>query len=173
MTYCVYFKSSGIIKAITSEQPSDNTLSYFTLTNNDAEKFLGGELSLSSRVVVTDSNTFEAKLVDPRDLEKNWADINDIVFSLPRKNPNQSDLVIVQNRKEKNCVAKLVTKVHRNIDKIVLAACVPGDPHLLLWIWIIDYREILDNDVKINYTGTDDIEFYTRRQFANYSHEQN
>ena len=61
---------------------------------------------------------------------------------------------------------------NKNIENLVLAACVPGDPHLPLWVWAIKYRDLIDNDVKISYTGTDNIQFYTKRNFDTYSHEQ-
>jgi hypothetical protein len=174
MNYCTYFKQTGIIQSVTSTLPTSDLLSYIELSPEETEMFCSGSKSLSHFIVVPDyPGSITGKLVDPRDLERTWTSIDDIIFAIPKK-VNDAVFNIVQDQLNKTCTAKLSQKqiMNRNIEHLVLAACVPGDPHLPLWIWTVNYSDLLDNDVKINYIGTDNIEFYTRRNFDTYSHEQ-
>lgn len=173
MNYCVYFKRTGIIHSVTSTLPDDFDLSLIELTAEETEMFCSGYKSLSQFRVVPDyPGSTKGKLVNSQDLEQTWTSIDDIIYSLP-KNISNADFIVVQDTVNKVCTAKLTQMpINRNIEYLVLAACLPGDPHLPLWIWNIEYSKLIDNDVKINYTGTDNIEFYTKRNFYSYSHEQ-
>ena len=174
MNYCIYFKHTGIIQSVSSTLPSDDLLSYIELSVEDTEMFYSGSKSLTQFVVIPDySGSLTGKLVDPKDIEKTWTSIDDVVYAVPSNKPN-ADFIILQNSLDKTCTARLsqMQLPNKNIENLVLAACVPGDPHLPLWVWAIKYRDLIDNDVKISYTGTDDIQFYTKRNFDTYSHEQ-
>jgi len=174
MNYCTYFKQSGIIQSVTSTLPDNDLLSYIELSPEETEMFCSGRKSLSHFIVVPDyPGSLTGKLVDPRDLEQTWTSIDDIIFAIP-KNKTGAVFTITQDSVNKTCTAKISQRqiTNRNVEHLVLAACVPGDPHLPLWIWTISHSELIDNDVKINYIGTDNIEFYTKRNFDTYSHEQ-
>jgi hypothetical protein len=136
--------------------------------------FCSGTKSLAQFIVIpTHSDSLTGRLVDPRDAEKTWTSIDDVIYAVPTDTPN-ADFIILQNSLNKTCTARLsqMQQPNKNIENLVLAACVPGDPHLPLWVWTMKYRDLIDNDVKISYTGTDNIQFYTKRNFDTYSHEQ-
>ena len=174
MNYCIYFKNTGIIQSISSTLPSDDLLSYIELSIEDTEMFCSGTKSLAQFVVIPDySGSLTGKLVDPRDAEKTWTSIDDVIYAVPT-NKSNADFIILQNLSDKTCTARLsqIQQPNKNIENLVLAACMPGDPHLPLWVWTMKYRDLIDNDVKISYIGTDNIQFYTKRNFDTYSHEQ-
>ena len=174
MNYCIYFKHTGIIQSVSSTLPADDALSYIELSFEDTEMFCSGSKSLAQFIVMPDyPDSLTGKLVDPRNFENTWTSINDIIYAVPSNKPG-AEFVIVQNSLDKTCTARLskMQLPNKNIENLVLAACVPGDPHLPLWVWTMKYRDLVDNDVKISYTGTDNIQFYTKRNFDTYSHEQ-
>jgi hypothetical protein len=58
-----------------------------------------------------------------------------------------------------------------NIQFFTLAACRKYDPYQLLWTRIIYIKDFVDNNLTFNYTGMDDICFYTKKVFHSYYYE--
>jgi hypothetical protein len=168
MTYCVYFKNTGAIQAITDKRIETDELSYIPISNEHTQMFLTGSVGTHEyRVVHSDKRLIEYKeIITIRNR------VDDRIFGIP-KNQNQADCVVVQNIKDKTCLVSLsnIAKLITDINGITLVACLPGNPYAPLWIWNIKFSDLLDNDVKINYTGTDSFTFYTKRYFNTYSHE--
>lgn len=59
-----------------------------------------------------------------------------------------------------------------NREEIYLIACVPTDPHLILWQWFIKSSDLGTTPLVKSYSGSDQIRFYTRKIFKSYLHEQ-
>lgn len=162
MTYCVYFKDTGIIQSVSDVFPTSDELSYITLPNDMVNMFLSGNVRLADYRV---KHTGELIRYEPALIAKET--IDDHLYAIPT-NVSGAEFVITQDTTTKTCSAKLHIKVPDQL--ITLAACVKGNPFSPIWIWTIKTSELLDKDVKINYTGTDAFEFYTKRYFT-YSHE--
>lgn len=172
MNYCIYFKSTGELQSVTSTLHDSDELAYIVLTSDEAEMFCSGRKSLMDFKVVTDfPGSTSGKLISRQELDKSWATVDDVVFRIP-VNCAPADFTITQDTTNKCCTARL-TNPHNiiNIKYIVVAACLQGDPHLPVWVWSIKFSDLLDTDVKIDYQGTDDLTFYTKRFFNTYSHE--
>jgi hypothetical protein len=167
MTYCVYFKHTGSIQVITDTLPTSEELSYIVISNEQAELFLTGAIRLSDYKVLDSTG----KLVKTEEIESTRTLADDVVFAIP-KDQLDADFVITQNIQDKICTVKLSSIGRLAVGNgTVVVACVPHNPYCPLWIWNINASDLLDNDVKINYTGTDNIMFYTKRHFNTYSHE--
>jgi hypothetical protein len=168
MTYCVYFKATGALQSIIDRPPTSDELGYIKISNEQTELFLTGTVRMADYRVVPDTG----KLVSYKQISVTRYVADDIIFAVP-KDLSKADFIITQNIQDKTCTARIGQhgKLVDGIVGITIAACKPNVPYSPLWIWDIKFSDLLDNDVKINYTGTDNIMFYTKKNFNTYSHE--
>lgn len=173
MNYCIYFKDTGIIERTASVPLSNTEVDHLEVTPEQMELFLSGKVSLSTYRVVEDRQGI-CKLIPVKELDHVEVSIKTTAWPIPF-GLGESDFTIIQEVSSKACtvtLAGLSRAMQINHAYIVLAACLPGDPHWPYWVWNIKYSDLLDNHVKINYTGPDRFQFYTKKIFNSYSHEQ-
>jgi hypothetical protein len=173
MNYCIYFKQTGIIERTSHIPITSDEVDYIEVSADEISKFLSGDVNLTSYRVIKDRLDIP-KLVLAKELDYIDLVSNRKIYAVPYTK-EQADFSIIQNLSNKTCIASLKgtsRSIQINHKYIVLAACVPGDPHWPYWVWNIKYSDIIDNDVKISYVGVDDIRFYTKKIFNSYSHEQ-
>ena len=168
MTYCVYFKETGAVQSITDCPPTSNDMGYIIISSEQTELFLTGTIRMADYKVSQETG----KLVSYKEISATREVVDDIIFSIPKDNLT-ADFIIKQDTQNKTCTASLGSngKLIDGIVGITVAACRPNAPYSPLWIWDIKFSDLLDNDVKINYTGTNTIMFYTKKNFNTYSHE--
>ena len=119
------------------------------------------------------------------------------IYSIPLTNgPN--DFSLVQDVRSKTVEIKLSAQAAYwwrenkffNQPTVYVIACVPNDPHLVLWDWIIPSDQLTEKSIVRSYASPwgvstiddpltvfgsdspDQIRFYTRKIFESYSHEQ-
>lgn len=105
--------------------------------------------------------------------------IHDRVYLVP-VDSNNAEFIVTQNINLKTIAVVLNAEADAwwrtnnffNRDEIYLIACVPTDPHLILWQWFIKSADLSTVPLVKTYTGSDQMRFYTRKIFKSYSHEQ-
>jgi len=177
MNYCVYFKSSMMIERVTSTPLESNELSYIIISPEETENFLSGNWLLSSYFVILDSPlAYSGKLVDIRKFREKNNGVENKIYSIP-KNDNTTNIKIYQDKTKKQCTIRIDDWTKQRINAginnnfMVITACVIGDPHLPYFVWNLNLSDLVDKDVNITYTGTDNFEFFTKKLFDTYSHE--
>ena len=83
-----------------------------------------------------------------------------------------AEFTLIQNKKEKTVIFKISDQGFSNwiADQSVslpLLACVPNDPYAVLWSVTLTPSDI---NHPVNYTGQDNICFYTKKLFESYQH---
>lgn len=177
MNYCTYFKATGELHSSTGAPFFDNEIDYIEVSPEITTEFLTFKKSLHHYLVVPSlTEQHRGTLVNKRDLLKSWKKVDDILYAI--SNTPDAELTILQDTKDKTCSISLsplgsisIANIN-NLQYFTFAACIPKDPHLPLWLWTIKIQDLIDSDVKISYTGQDNIQFYTRRILNSYSHEQ-
>ncbi len=168
MNYAVYFEDSGLIYKITSTLPGSSE-SFLVISPEQTEKFYSGQESMSDYMILQQKSGPGA-LIKKQDYFQKLSVQESRVYSVPR-DFETAEFKIIQDSKLKICTIKINCD-HKPTNNILLAACKPGDPHWLYWTWGIKASEIEDKDYIINYKGKDDFEFFTKKIFKSYSHEQ-
>lgn len=96
--------------------------------------------------------------------------------NIPIKNNHPIDFFIRQysNRKqiELNLSEQAFSDKEKLLFAITLIACYNNDPHLPLWTLHIPPNTMSTAPLIYNYTGSDNIRFYTIKLYENYLHEQ-
>lgn len=170
MNYCTYFKSTGKIYSLNPTPVETDELNYIEISFDLIGDFLSGKKQLFKYVVIPDDTTLHSgKIVEESKLNQHWSKREDILYKIP--SCSEGELVITQDTKNKTCSTKisnvgLLTLGNKNVPNLTIAACVPGDPFTPLWVWNFEAAP----EAVINYSGTDNIQFYTRRLLESYSH---
>jgi hypothetical protein len=196
MKYIYYTNNNGDISMISPVLDSTTSDPYITVSDAEGDQFMTGELLQHDYFIDLDLKTIKKKyrptFNQPRMLSSNK------IYSVPLC-AHPEDFSIVQNVKNKTIQVSLGAPTARwwkendffNQPNIYLIACVPNDPHLVLWDWIIPSNQLSETPVVRSYAnpwGTmpdkhdpmtvfesdspDQIRFYTRKIFESYSHEQ-
>jgi hypothetical protein len=167
MNYAVYNEQTVMVTKITSSKPREDE-SYITIDPEITAKFYSGDIA------PFDYRVISGKLVYYKDLATHKSARSSRLYPIP-KSGTEAEFNIRQNTEDKTCkifLNQIGKESAVDSSSVVMAACKPGDPHWPYWVRAFKISELIDRDVTITYTGTDDIEFFTKKIFKTYSHEQ-
>ena len=138
--------------------------------------FQGKEKVLNYVVVVKSKENNQGFLKKKSTINKSKS-ISERLFLIPNKIVNNAEFSIRHNVLDKTISVSLSETAsiwwHNDINfrNIVVAACVPNDPFQVLWSFSVT-TDSIDKPIIVNYSGTDDICFFTEKIFESYSYEQ-
>lgn len=154
----------------------ENNFPFFETDDPIAEKiFFGKEKSIRYCVIINGSTGY-IKLKDgnvPVDQT-----VKQRVIQIP-KNLNFAELSIFQNTDQKTITVNISESSYKwwstdseySLKKIQLVACKFNDPYTPSWIKVLELKDLEFLTTEFNYTGTDNITFYTTKLFDSYNHE--
>lgn len=149
---------------------------YFETSDPIAEKiFLGKEKSIRFYVIINGSSGY-IKLKDGN-VSANQT-IKQQVIQIP-KGSEVARLSIFQNVNEKTITVNISAASYKwwstdsdySLKKIQLVACKLNDPYTPSWVRVLELNDLESLTTEFNYTGTDNITFYTTKLFDSYNHE--
>ena len=175
MKYLYHRPDDGGILLIAHHLEPTNPNPYIEIDDSIAADFFSAKLHMYD-FAVTAEGTLKSLYVET----ENPMFISEKVFAVPRTVDQNADLIIQQNVKNKQLIVTVsqtgleLAQMNRfqNQGHCVLVACVPSDPHLYQWHWSIQITDLYDSPVIYHYTGSDQIQFYTKKIFRSYAHEQ-
>lgn len=177
MKYIYYTSNNGDISMISPVLDSTTTDPYITVSDEEGNQFVSGELLTHDYFIVPDLKIIKKKhrptFNQPRMLSSNK------IYSVPLSS-HKEDFSIVQHFESKTIQVSLSKQSASwwkennffNQPTVYLIACVPNDPHLILWDWVIPSNQLSEIPLVHFYETSDQIRFYTRKIFESYSHEQ-
>lgn len=182
MIYIYYQNPDGNITMVAPAIEVGATDPFIEISNDFGTQFLEGSVHPSDYYIVPDATLPGGGTIK----EKNVAivstsplTIHDRVYLVPLDSAN-AEFTLIQNSVFKTIEVVLSPEADAwwkannffNREEIYLIACVPTDPHLILWQWFIKSADLSTTPLVKNYSGRDQIRFYTRKIFKSYSHEQ-
>lgn len=176
----LYYRASGDISMICPVQDVGAKDPYIEITDEDAEGFLDGTKLQFEYKVIPDPDIANQGWVERKFqavAEDVWVPVTDRIYEVPIRLEDTA-FVIQQDCKHKKIVVKLNTRAtawwndnqYFKLSSIFLVACRPHDPHLFLWTHHVP-SDALGKGYEFEYSGEDQITFYTRKIFNSYSHE--
>jgi hypothetical protein len=176
----LYYRQNGDISMICPVEDYDTKDSYIKIDDSEAEGFFSGaKLQFEYKVVpdpdIKNQGWIERKFQSVA--EDTWVPVGDRVYAVPA-NLEGAAVIIQQGCKSKKIIVKLTPRANAwwnenqyfNLPSVFLVACRPHDPHLFLWAHNIP-ADALGAGYEFDYSGEDQITFYTRKIFSSYSHE--
>jgi hypothetical protein len=179
MKYVYYDPENGEIRGMAGSKDPVAEYPYIEVEDVEVEDiFFGRKKSLDYYVKTISKTSTVGSVVPKIKRERVWRSINDWLYLIP-KSAEFVEVTIEQNMTTKTISVKLTEEAREwwNTNKFfskpyfLLSACASADPHTMLWTKIIPSASLLDT-IAIDYTGRDDIRFYTHRYFESYIHEQ-
>lgn len=164
------------IKGMSYRVLPENNFPFFETDDPIAEKiFLGTEKSIRFHVIINGSSG-HIKLKDgslPADQT-----IKQRVIQIP-KGSDIAQLSIFQNTNEKTITVNISAASYKwwstdseySLKKVQLIACRFNDPYTPSWARVLELKDLESLTTEFNYTGTDNITFYTTKLFDSYRHE--
>lgn len=149
---------------------------YFETDSPIAEKiFLGQEKSIRYHVVVRPEGSY-IKLKQSTSLASSSIKTRIIPFSLALEH---AEVVLEQDIALKKVSVRMLessfnwwkTDVQYSLKKMHIVACKKNNPYLPMWHIDLAPDDIESLIYEIDYTGSDDITFYTTQLFDSYKHE--
>ena len=174
----IYYDSStySITGFSVKHNPTQTDL-YIETDQHEAEQiFLGKERVFHYQVEVIDADQHTGSLVrkiQAPPSKSNIQTISDLHYLVPDVSVIAATFTITQITADNRVKINLSEQGHNQwINQyksapIPLMACVPNDPYQLLWATILTPQNINDT---INYTGRDNLCFYTKKLFESYQH---
>jgi len=179
MKYVYYDASSGMIKIISPVKEENPTDPCIEVEDSDVDNIMSNRVNLLDYIVEISSKTSGEGSIRKKDRgERVWSSINDWLYLIPTDSSNP-EFRIDQYLSEKKIVLSLDETTaewwekHKFFQKesVLISACNGVDPHKVVWWKKVPSKDLLEG-VDINYTGTDNLRFYTHRYFEEYLHEQ-
>jgi hypothetical protein len=180
MKYVYYQDTTGEIKIISPVKELGSTDPYIEVEDSEIDHIHSGRETPAMYFVKPMSRTYPVgKIVKKDQASLNWRSINDWLYLLPKEEPPVIEFKLTQDIKNKTIIVSL-SKQARTLwssrgyfkkSHFPITACFGADPHNLAWVKIFQTHELME-DIKIKYTGTDDLRFYSHRFFDCYYHEQ-
>jgi hypothetical protein len=203
MKYVYYQSQGGDISMISPTIDPTSSDPYIVVSDAAADQFLSGDLLIHDYYVLPDKileggGTFKKKyrptINQPR------VAVSSKIYSIPLCT-EPMDFAIVQDCVTKTIKVSLSKQAAHwwkennffNQSTVYIIACMPNDPHLVLWDWIIPSDKLKETPIIRSYAtawgsattneisdplmvvasdASDQIRFYTRKIFESYSHEQ-
>lgn len=173
-----YNPDNGSILGMSYKKVEGRVDSYIETNDPIAEKiFLGKEKSLKFHVVVRpETNEGFIKLRSSVATAEKPIKFRVIPFE---QEIDHAELTIDQYTDKKKIVVSILESSHKwwttdkeyALKKINIVACKKNNPYLPIWYIDLSPRDLIDLKYQMNYTGTDDITFYTTPLFDSYKHE--
>lgn len=176
MKYVYYNRDTGHITGISPVIDISSEDLYIEIDDALGEQFLSGTKH-PHQYLVTYRGELRAKFETSTQL--NHVSVQDRIHVIPITH-KAGDFVLKQSITNKTVQITLAPdardwwKNNRYFGQqyYFIVACCPGDPHLVLWSWYFETEKLSRNSITYQYQGTDNIQFYTRKIFESYSHEQ-
>jgi len=176
----IYYRPNGDISALCPVIDTSSTDPYIEVDDADAEGFFDGTKLQFVYKVIPDPDMPVRGWIEPKYQlvsEDTWIPVTDRIYAVP-KNTADATFVIQQDCKNKKILVQLTPRAcawwkhnqYFKLPSLFLVACRPHDPHLFLWTHHVPSTE-LENVYEFDYSGEDQIVFYTRKIFNSYSHE--
>jgi hypothetical protein len=172
-----YDPENGSILGMSHVLDQNRSDSYFVTDDPIAEKiFLGKEKSVKYYAGVIAGSDRQG-FIKPKSSSLNEYNIKTRVIEIPIGN-DCADLSIIQNTVKKTIEIKVRPNVMSwwksdpfySTKKCVIVACKIKDPYIPYWSKTLSCFDE-EQEFMIDYTGVDDITFYTTKLFDSYQHE--
>lgn len=172
-----YNPEDGSILGMSYVLDQNRNDSYFITDDPIAEKiFLGKEKSIRYHAVVK-AGAGRQGFIKLKDSFSNAYTIKTRVVEILAGN-DITDLSVIQDKSTKTVRVEIHPAVMAwwrsdpfySKKKCVIVACKPKDPYVPYWSKLLSCTDDADEFV-INYTGTDDVTFYTTKLFDSCQHE--
>lgn len=178
----IYYRKDCEITIVSPVIDAGTTDAFIEVADDLADKFLVGTSHPSEYCVIPDPRLPGGGILkekNPPVPVRPPMPISEKVYLVPIHSID-AEFVIKQYTKSKTIEIYLTAEAEQwwkdndflNRKEIYLIACVPADPHLVLWEWFFKCTDLGTTPIVKSYTGTDQIRFYTRKIFKSYSHEQ-
>ena len=180
MKYVYYDSGTRQIKIISPVKETSAEYPYVEIEDADIEDiFFGRANIIDARVVVNSKTSTVGKIEMVKKVQRDWRSINDWIYLIPKEHGYEDEFVVKQDLTNKTITLTLTPTVKEwwkennffQRKEFIIAACADKDPHLMLWYKVVDSEALLNN-IEFEYTGEDDLYFFTHRFFENYRHEQ-
>lgn len=167
----IYYTETGEIYSISHMTNSEITYPYIETDDPVASEMFNGTTQIINYRVIEGALVLDKQLLPvPPEVVENY------IYQIPTEaGEGPVDLHIVQVIAAKNVsivVSQSAIDQYRakNIANIILTACPPNDPYSPLWSTTIPITDtvVVHN---VDYSGTDDIRFYTEKVLNHYYHE--
>lgn len=176
MKYFYYNRDTGQITEISPSLNPTAADPYIEIDDELANQFLSGSKH-THQYLVTYRGELRAKFETSTQL--NHVTAQDRIYAVPRSTA-AGDFAIKQNVSAKTVEIKLNADAgswwqnnrYFGQTHYFIVACCPMDPHLVHWTWNFEVEQLARGPLKQLYQGADDLQFYTRKIFESYSHEQ-
>jgi len=176
----IYYRPNGDISAFSPVPDPASKDPYIEVEDSEAEGFFNGTKLHFVYKVIPDPDMPVRGWVEPKYQlvsKDTWIPVTDRIYAVP-KNTADAAFVIQQDCKNKKILVKLTPRAsawwkdnqYFKLPSLFLVACRTHDPHLFLWTHHLPPTE-LENVYEFDYSGEDQIVFYTRKIFNSYSHE--
>lgn len=178
----IYYREDCEITMISPVIDAGTTDAFIEVADDLADKFLKGKSHPSEYCVIPDprlpgGGTIKEK--NPPVPIQPPIPVSEKVYLVPLST-DDTEFRIKHNTESKTVEIYLSAAAEQwwkdndflNREEIYLIACVPADPHLVLWDWFFKSKDLGTTPIVKNYTGTDQLRFYTRKIFKSYSHEK-
>jgi len=179
MKYVYYELGTGSIKMISPVKEESSEYPYIEVEEDAIEDIFSGKKKAIDHFVKPSSKTSNTGLIIAKKKDiVTWKSINDWLYMIPNENEFY-EMHVLQDIANKQITinltdnAKIWWKGNNFFQKkyFLFSACIEGDPHFMTWYKMIPSEELL-NTVSFEYSGNDNIRFYTHRYFESYIHEQ-
>ena len=175
MKYIHYHSDTGRITSISPMVDTSSADPFIEVDDQLGNEFLSGTKH-PHQYLVTYRGELRAKFETSTQL--NHVPVQERIHAIPKL--SNGDFMLKQNTVGKtveinlNSAARDWWKSNKYFGQThyFVVACCPTDPHLVLWSWMFETSRLAAGSITYQYQGTDNIQFYTRKIFESYSHEQ-